>query len=280
VSDYTKTTSRTGGGAQEPPQPPRAAEPERMPLRQMPNRSQPLTDPMAYVRHDHEQAAAQIDSKLLAWRKAAGAESKAAGPAVSQPGEPAELEADAVADRVVGELHGNDSGEASNHEATTQAAPAIGAKLKAGAISLARKDDKKDEEHGTPAELKLNPPADRHFFAKIASTYLADVNTVIASSVDVRADMADIRSGKAKAGRTAGGERQYTVNGRTYGVHPNGTMYPMSGQGLFQLDRAGYQLLVQMKAKGGWNADTERFAKGRGVPADQVALAKAAYAAK
>lgn len=146
-------SSRPGGGE---PVPSRAVENERMPIRQIPDRSQPLTDPMAYVRHDREQAAAQIDRKMRAWRKAAdgGGETKAAAHAVSQPGESAELEADAVADRVAGELHGG-AGAKEQPAAPAQAAPAIGAKLEAGAVSLARKDDKKGE---TPAERPKHTP--------------------------------------------------------------------------------------------------------------------------
>lgn len=80
-----------------------------IPVRQLGERSQPLRDPMAYVRYEREEANAQIQRSLRAWRKpdsgnaAAGDADKHA---VSQPGEPAELEADAVADRVAGELHG------------------------------------------------------------------------------------------------------------------------------------------------------------------------------
>jgi hypothetical protein len=75
------------------------------------------------------------------------------GPEVSQPDEPAEKEADQVADQVAGNLHdGSPRGEASESEQqhggeepeakepTTQAAPALAAKLDPGKIHLAGKD--------------------------------------------------------------------------------------------------------------------------------------------
>lgn len=55
--------------------------------------------------------------------------------------------------------------------------------------------------------------------------------------VDVSADVAAIRYGQAQ--KIAG---TYVVNGRTYGVYDE-TLYPISGPGLYQLDRGGYQAL-------------------------------------
>jgi hypothetical protein len=124
------------------------------------HKSQPLRDPMAYVRHDREDASGQIQRSLKAWRKASGTGGKAAGNGVSQPGEPAEQEADAVADHVAGELHSdNDAvGHDGAKEVGKQAAPAIGAKLEAGTISLAKKNDKKDKKEEEPQkERKGNP---------------------------------------------------------------------------------------------------------------------------
>ena len=66
--------------------------------------------------------------------------------AVSQPGEPAEQEADAVADHVTDKLH-DDKGAAGKDApkaAGIEQAPKIGAKLQSGAISLTKKGDKQD----------------------------------------------------------------------------------------------------------------------------------------
>ena len=60
---------------------------------------------------------------------------------VSQPGEPAEHEADAVADHVAEQLHsGGDKPGARQAAEPKQSAPSIGAKLQPGAISLAGKN--------------------------------------------------------------------------------------------------------------------------------------------
>jgi hypothetical protein len=67
-----------------------------------------------------------------------------AEPEVSQPGEPAEKEADAVGDKVASELHeSRESGGAATNEtgdAPKEQAPAIGAKLSDGKVMRAKKD--------------------------------------------------------------------------------------------------------------------------------------------
>lgn len=35
----------------------------------------------------------------------------------------------------------------------------------------------------------------------------------------------------------------YTVNGRTYGVHENGTLFPMSGNGFVDLTRGAFRVV-------------------------------------
>lgn len=70
---------------------------------------------MAYVRHDREQAAAQIQRSLRVWRKVA---------------------AGALDGPVASPADGGDG------KAAMQGAPAIGAELQPGAVSLARKNDK------------------------------------------------------------------------------------------------------------------------------------------
>jgi hypothetical protein len=73
-------------------------------------------------------------------RKAAGGAEAAEHAQVSQPGEPAEREADAVADHVAEKLHGEGKEGERPVEAGKEAAPAIGAKLDPGKIHLAGKD--------------------------------------------------------------------------------------------------------------------------------------------
>jgi len=97
---------------------------------------------------------------------------------------------------------------------------------------------------GTPAAPNaFRGPAQRHWITKIDQGSVAkNLNTVIEPGVDVASDVAAINQGLAQ--RT--GDR-FFVNGRTYGVH-DGTLYPISGLGLHQLDRGGFKALgVLMK---------------------------------
>jgi hypothetical protein len=87
-------------------------------------------------------------------------------------------------------------------------------------------------------------PAERHTLAKVSQRSVAkDVNTVIAPYVDVANDTAAINEGKAVAAIGPDGVRTYTVNGRTYGVEPSGTLYPMTGDGFIVLNRNAYKIL-------------------------------------
>ena len=85
---------------------------------------------------------------------AAGHADEGPGRKVSQPGEPAEQEADAVADHVADKLH-SDSDKAGADHTTKEAAPQIGAKRAAGTISLAKKDDKKPDDKKPQKDMTL-----------------------------------------------------------------------------------------------------------------------------
>lgn len=90
------------------------------------DRGAPLTDPLRFVRRERADASAQIGRSLKAWRAAAPGAAEPAGMDVSQPHEPAEQEADAVADHVADELHG---GKTSTGAVGGERAPKIAAKL-------------------------------------------------------------------------------------------------------------------------------------------------------
>ena len=89
----------------------------------------------------------------------------------------------------------------------------------------------------------------RHLAISINQKTLAkQTNTVALPSVNFEADAAVINSGNAgKIGD------QYYVNGRTYGQH-DGTLYPISGTGLYKLDRGAFKALGILNEFG----DTER----------------------
>lgn len=102
-----------------------------------------ITDGMEEAHHPQREAPGAWRERLagarVMRRAADGAE--AAGQAqVSLPGEPAEREADAVADHVAEQLHGDGKDGEKPVEAGKEAAPAIGAKLDPSKIHLAGKD--------------------------------------------------------------------------------------------------------------------------------------------
>jgi hypothetical protein len=99
---------------------------------------------------------------------------------------------------------------------------------------------------GRPAEkpVEVRPPVARHHARQVDQATMAKgTNSVIEPRVDINADVAAIRAGRAHIGRTPGGELSYSVNGRTYGAHANGTLYPMEGDGIHVLNRGAFQAL-------------------------------------
>jgi hypothetical protein len=114
----------------------------------------------------------------------------------------------------------------------------------------------------------LNSPATRHYADKVTQkTVPKDLNTVIDRSVvDISADVSAIRSGQSqKIGDT------FVVNGRTYGMH-DGTLYPMSGPGLYTLDRGGYKALGVLN-KFGDTPQAQVILNNMGVSAETKAAA-------
>ena len=79
----------------------------------------------------------------------------------------------------------------------------------------------------------------RHYLNKIdQKTVAKNVNTVVEPSVDVADDIKIIKAGQA----TIENDKFVLPNGRIYGHH-NGTLYPISGPGLHQLDRPAFKAL-------------------------------------
>ena len=85
----------------------------------------------------------------------------------------------------------------------------------------------------------MDIPHERHLLTKVRQTTVRKArNSVIAPWVNVRGDIDAINRGEAE--RHGG---VFTVNGRTYGVDPNGTAFPMFGPGIHELDRGAYRAL-------------------------------------
>jgi hypothetical protein len=74
----------------------------------------------------------------------------------------------------------------------------------------------------------------------------SDVNSMVDTTVDVAADMAELNAGNF----TTSGSN-YVVNGRTYGMHPEtGRTFPISGPGIHQFSRAEHQFLRKLNENG------------------------------
>ncbi|MDQ3252992.1 MAG: hypothetical protein M3R15_03640 [Acidobacteriota bacterium] len=107
--------------------------------------------------------------------------------------------------------------------------------------------------HGNMPSKPLKPPANRHYIAKVTEkSWTKAENTVIEPWVDVKADVAAVNAGEAI--RTG---NLFEINGRTYGVESNGTLYPISGSGFHSLDRKAYNALKLYRKFG----DTLRVAE-------------------
>ena len=124
--------------------------------------------------------------------------------------------------------------------------------------------------NGTSVGDLRGPVASRHRLESITEKSVAKRTTTVAEpGVDISKDVADIRAGLGKID----GER-ITVNGRTYGSH-DGTLYPIEGQGLHQLDRGTFKALQTMRKHGVDGA--QQYLDNMGVNAETRAAAEALY---
>jgi len=73
-------------------------------------------------------------------------------------------------------------------------------------------------------------------------------NTLYESWVDVAADIRAINAGEAIYDPAT---QQATINGRIYGIHENGTSFPVSGPGFIPVDRRVAKVLRILKRHGG-----------------------------
>ncbi|WP_433300386.1 hypothetical protein ACQP2F_02950 [Actinoplanes sp. CA-030573] len=73
--------------------------------------------------------------------------------------------------------------------------------------------------------------------------------------------------------------QRYEINGRTYGVEPNGTAFPDSGAGMVKLDRNEYAALKEIVRAGGDLSKAPQLSRNPRFTEnpDAVAKAKAIY---
>lgn len=88
----------------------------------------------------------------------------------------------------------------------------------------------------------LKAPNVRHYIRKVGQDSTAkEKNSVLESSVNVSRDVKEINEGKARKGNESG-VMTWTLNRRTYGDH-GGTLYPIRGDGVHELNRGAYRAL-------------------------------------
>ncbi|MDH3976782.1 MAG: hypothetical protein OEV42_21175, partial [Deltaproteobacteria bacterium] len=112
--------------------------------------------------------------------------------------------------------------------------------------------------------FEFRGPASRHTLTNVnQKTVAKNLNTVIEPGVDVTADVAAINKGLAKKS----GDK-FVINGRTYGMH-DGTLFPVSGSGFHQLDRASFKALGVLN-KFGNTAKANKIINNMGLSDDAV----------
>jgi hypothetical protein len=130
-----------------------------------------------------------------------------------------------------------------------------------------------------PARGKdLRPPNNRHTVTGARSGQVRADNTVILRGNEqaVRDDVREIAAGNAAWDDAAA---VYRVNGRSYRVEPQGTVFPVSGPGLVYLDRNEYAALQEIAKAGGDPAGVRAFTQNPRFTSnpDAIAKAKAVY---
>ncbi len=99
--------------------------------------------------------------------------------------------------------------------------------------------------NGTPVGELRGPVPSRHRLESISERSVAKSRTTVAEpGVDMAGDVAAIRAGRGEIV----GDRIH-INGRVYGSH-DGTLYPVEGAGLHQLDRGTFKALQSMRQHG------------------------------
>ncbi|WP_460544312.1 hypothetical protein [Glycomyces halotolerans] len=93
--------------------------------------------------------------------------------------------------------------------------------------------------------IKLNSPA-------------KEKNTIVLPTVDTDADIAAIKNGSSRWL----GNNLYEVNGRVYGIEtPSGTVYPVGGEGLVEMNKLEFTAFKGLLAYGGDRNAAERDPK-------------------
>ncbi|MBA2469803.1 MAG: hypothetical protein H0V37_10400 [Chloroflexia bacterium] len=100
-------------------------------------------------------------------------------------------------------------------------------------------------------DVMATQPHDRHRLTSFRSgSHRKAQNSLIEPWVDVRADLDAMNNGDGIYDPTT---RRVWVNGRLYGMHENGTTFPIEGDGIIPVNRATYKALTIMRRYNGVN---------------------------
>jgi hypothetical protein len=116
---------------------------------------------------------------------------------------------------------------------------------------------------GPAGKIQLRPPSDRHQLNRITakSPAKADNTIILPETRDaVRQDIADIQAGNARWDPST--NSYVTDSGRSYKVESNGTVFPVDGPGLVQLNRPEFKALQALIAHNG-DVDAARASVSR-----------------
>lgn len=120
-------------------------------------------------------------------------------------------------------------------------------------------DDDERSELPEPVGIRRVPPLtptpihERHVLMRLPrSAQPREVNTIVLPGVDLDRDLADVMRGDCWYDSAT---RRIWVNGRLYGQHDDGQLYPMQGIGLVQIDRQTFRALRTFRR---YNGLTER----------------------
>ena len=101
---------------------------------------------------------------------------------------------------------------------------------------------------------ELRMPNARHRAAGVdMNSTRKNENTVYGPNVDVAGDLAAIKLGDARWINN-----EIHINERVYGLHENGTIYPIRGEGFYRLDRFSYKALGILNEYGVGTPEAER----------------------
>jgi hypothetical protein len=127
---------------------------------------------------------------------------------------------------------------------------------------------------GSARGRDLNPPHRRHTVAGASNGQIQEQNTVYLRGYEGVAaqDVPAIASGEATWNPNI---QRYEINGRSYGVEPNGTVFPDSGAGMVKLDRNEYAALKEISRAGGDLSAAPQLSRNPRFTANPAAVAKA-----